>query len=108
MREEIGRAWPTWRMDGHIEGVVRQAVLSGRDPTPFMVSDAEAARELVAILSSGWSIDPGALFKLAISNPPPGTVRIEVASGFLRADPPELTASQRRTLLEHVLRDILG
>jgi len=106
--EEIGHAWPTWRVDGHIEGVVRQAVLSGRDPTPFMVPDAEAARELVAILSSGWSIDPGALFKLAISNPPPGTQHIEVASGFLRADPPTLTADERRKLLEHVLWDILG
>jgi hypothetical protein len=84
--EGIERAWPGWHVEGHIEGVVRQALLSGRDPTPFMVPDAEATRRLVAVLSSGWSVDPGALFKVAISNPPMGTDRIEVAPGFLRSD----------------------
>lgn len=106
--EDIGYAWPGWHVEGHIDGVVRQALLSGRDPTPFMVPDAEAAQKLMAILSSGWSVDPGALLKSALSNPPAGADRVEIASGFLRNDPPPMPPEDRRNLLEQLIQDVLG
>ena len=106
--EGIEQAWPGWRVEGHIDGVVRQAMLSGRDPLPFMVPDAEVARQLVTVLSSGWSVDPGSLFALATSDPPPGTDRIEVAAGFLRNDPPPTPPDARKALLEQILAGVLA
>ena len=94
--------------EGLLDARSRQAMLSGRDPLPFMVPDAEVARQLITVLSSGWSVDPGALFALATSDPPPGTDRIEIAAGFLRNDPPPAPPDARRALLEQLLAEVLA
>src|SRR5262245_39783524 len=43
----IARRWPGWQVDGHVEGLVRQVELSGRDPAPLMVPQERALHELV-------------------------------------------------------------
>jgi hypothetical protein len=105
--ERISGAWPGWRVDGHIDGVVRQAQLSGRDPAPYMLADAEVARQLVTTLCADSSIDFSALLKTVVSDMPEGSDRVEVAHGFFRVDPPPLHPTERRARLEQLLQDKL-
>jgi hypothetical protein len=104
--EHTRAAWPGWSVAGHIDGIVHQARLTGRDPKPYMLPDAEVARQLVTELGSDNSVDLKALL-MAVGNVPEGTNRVEVAQGFFRQDPPPLNPAERKARIEHLLRDML-
>jgi hypothetical protein len=48
--QEIGRRWVGWQVDGHVEGLPRHVLLSGRDPTDIMIPEQESARALTETL----------------------------------------------------------
>ena len=45
--EALARRWPGWQVHGHVEGMVRQVILSGREPAALMVSNQQAIDELI-------------------------------------------------------------
>ncbi|HLZ57194.1 MAG TPA: hypothetical protein VKR06_09630 [Ktedonosporobacter sp.] len=55
--EAIARRWPGWQVQGHVEGMVRQVILSGRDPTTLMIPHQQAIDELIEELMQQPGID---------------------------------------------------
>src|SRR5579872_1129470 len=45
--EALARRWPGWQVHGHVEGLVRQVMLSGRDPAALAVPEQQAIDELI-------------------------------------------------------------
>jgi hypothetical protein len=37
--------WSGWRIQGHVDGIVRQVQLSGRDPSDIAIPDERALQE---------------------------------------------------------------
>src|SRR5260221_13063413 len=42
--EAVARRWPGWQVQGHVEGLVRHIILSGRDPAAGKSPDQQAAQ----------------------------------------------------------------
>lgn len=103
---DLAQRWAGWRIHGHVEGIVRQTILSGRSAVDIMMPEAEAVQELVTELthSLGDWFDPGKLLPLLTSNSPPGTDRIEIQPGFLRTDGPAISVDERRQILQQLFR----
>lgn len=59
--EALARRWPGWQVRGHVEGLVRQVSLSGRDTAPLKVPDQQAIDELFEELMQHSGIDLGRL-----------------------------------------------
>jgi hypothetical protein len=55
--EATARRWPGWQVQGHVEGMVRQIILSGRDPTTLMIPHQQAVNELIEELIQQPGID---------------------------------------------------
>ncbi len=108
--EDLARRWDGWHVRGHVEGVVRQAELSGRTAANIAISNAAAVQQLVAELTddlNDW-FDPGRLLPLLTSNPPSGTEHIDVEPGFLTVDTPTQPPEERRQILQQLFHAALS
>ncbi len=99
--DALSDAWDGWRIHYHIEGLARQAVLSGRDPRPIMVPNAEAVAEVIDDLAMVdiESVDPLGVIKrlTGISVPVTTSSYLSNVPNFTRA------AQERRRILEQFL-----
>lgn len=104
--DDLAQRWAGWQIYGHVEGIVRQTMLSGRSAVDIMMPEAEAVQELITELthSLGDWFDPEKLLPMLTSNPPPGTDRIEIQPGFLRTDGPAVSVEERRQILQQLFR----
>ncbi len=97
----LGDTWDGWRIDYHIEGLVRQAVLSGRDPRPIMVPNSEAVADVMDDLAMVdiESVDPLGVIKhlTGVSVPVTASSYLSNAPNFARA------AQERLRILEQFL-----
>jgi hypothetical protein len=101
------RRWPGWHAHGHVDGLVRQVELSGRDAAPIKVPEDRAIEELVEELSRESAIDPTSLFAAltrSAQDSQPGGGQITVGKGFFSADGPPLSPEERREVLLSLLR----
>ncbi len=55
--EAIAHHWAGWQVQGHVEGMVRQVILSGRDPSTLMIPHQQAIDELIEELMQQPGID---------------------------------------------------
>lgn len=103
----LERRWQGWQVQGHIEGLIRHVLLSGRDPTPLMVPEQQARDELVKGLTSGSGIDPYKLFSSIQSTvPPEERQNTKVGVGFFSADAPPMSQEERREMLKQRFQEI--
>ena len=101
------RRWPRWRAHGHVDGLVRQVELSGRDGSVVRVPEERAIQELVEELVRASSTDPASLFAAltgSAQDSQPGGGQITVGKGFFSADRPPLPPEERRDVLLTLLR----
>lgn len=105
----IARRWPGWHVDGHVEGLVRQVLLSGRDPAAVTLPEERAISELVEELTHDSTTDPASLyaaFTRSEQSPLLNQGEITFGKGFFSADTPPLSADERREILLRHLRSI--
>ncbi|MGH2496414.1 MAG: hypothetical protein ACRDIV_17080 [Ktedonobacteraceae bacterium] len=55
--EALARRWPGWQVHGHVEGMVRQVILSGRDASALKIPDQQATDELIEEVIQQRGID---------------------------------------------------
>jgi hypothetical protein len=102
--DALARVWPNWSIHGHVEGLVRQVILSGRDPTGIMRPDAEVMALLMDELLSDDPRPSMDFLMRAFTDAPAGDgVTAVVAPHFLSEDPVALTVEERRNLLCELL-----
>jgi hypothetical protein len=102
--EAVARRWPGWQVQGHVEGIVRHIILSGRDPAAVKISDQQAVHELIATLVGERGINPMPLSEVIQRVlPPEKQQEVKYGKGFFSVDAPLLTPQERRELLEHLL-----
>jgi hypothetical protein len=106
--EAVARRWPGWQVQGHVEGLVRHVILSGRDPAAVKLSDQQAIQELLNALTGSQSTDPLQLFQ-AIQPTFSLEERQEIkfGKGFFSADTPPLAPQERRAILERLFLELL-
>jgi hypothetical protein len=101
------RRWPGWRAHGHVDGLVRQVELSGRNGSAVMIPAERAIQELADELSRESATDPASLFTALTrsgQDAPSGEGKIAVGKGFFSADRPPLSPEERREVLLNLLR----
>lgn len=87
--------WPGWRIEGHVDGIVRQVQLSGRDPSSVAMPEDKAIEELIEVLTlSDHAPDPVSM----LSSFPPGTIR-QIHPDFFTIDQPPPSQEERRQIL---------
>ncbi|HYL45046.1 MAG TPA: hypothetical protein VEU97_16815 [Ktedonobacteraceae bacterium] len=102
--EAIARRWPGWQVQGHVEGLVRHIILSGRDPAAISVSVQQAIQELIAALTGERGFDPMQLSQVIQQALPPEEQQgMKFGKGFFSTDTPPLARQERRDVLEHLL-----
>lgn len=105
--EAIGQCWPGWQVHAHVEGLVRQVELSGRDSSAVMVTEEQANHKLVEELMGEQTTDPAALYAALTRSAPselPSGGPITFGKGFFSEDGPALSPEERRELLLRLLR----
>lgn len=107
--EALARRWPGWQVQGHTEGVVRQALLSGRDPTALMVPQQRAIDELIEELTRDHAFNPFRLAQAIQQALPPEEQQGEVkfGVGFFSQDQPPLVPEERREMLRRLFQQTL-
>src|SRR5258708_7073737 len=107
--EAIGRRWPGWQVQGHVEGLVHHAILSGRDSAEIGVSDQRAIQELIEELTQDQGFDPMRLSQAIQQTFPSEDLQgMKFGKGFFNAATPPLTPQERREVLERLLLGLLG
>ena len=102
----IEQAWPGWRVEGHVDGLARQLVLSGRDPALVTPPLAQVIDELVAELADDDDFDPAPFGKALLANLEGLGGAVQIAPGFFRMDRPQTSAEERRELLTRLFRGV--
>jgi hypothetical protein len=104
--EAVARRWPGWQVQGHVEGLVRHVILSGRDPAMIKIPEQQAIRELITILERERGFNPIQLAEAIQQKFPPEQMQgAKFGKGFFSADAPLLAPQERREVLERLLGD---
>lgn len=94
--------WPGWRIEGHVDRIVRQVQLSGRDPSSVAIPDDKAIEELIEALTlSDHASDPASIF----SSFPPGT-DVQIHPDFFTIDQPPPSREERRQILRQFFQTV--
>ncbi len=102
--EAVARRWPGWQVQGHVEGMVRHVILSGRDPAGVKMSDQQAIQELITTVAGERGFNPVQVSAAIQHVLPPADLRgMKFGKGFFSGDAPLLAPQERRDVLEHVL-----
>lgn len=104
----LARRWPGWQVHGHVDGLVRQVELSGRDVSAVVVPEERAIQELVDELTPDSTTDPARLYAALTrsgQSPLADEGKISVGKGFFSADRPPLTSEERREVILRLLRN---
>lgn len=102
--EAIARRWPGWKVQGHVEGLVRHIILSDRDPAAVKISDQQAVQDLITALAEEQALD-----SLEISAALQKTLPLKEQQGmkfgkaFFSVDAPLLAPQERREILKRLL-----
>jgi hypothetical protein len=106
--EAVARRWPGWQVQGHVEGMVRHVILSGRDPAAVKVSAQQAVQELITTLTGERSFNPRQISE-AIQQVLPAEEQqgMKFGKGFFSGDAPLLTPQERQEVLERLLVELL-
>jgi len=102
--EAVARRWPGWQVQGHVEGLLRHVILSGRDPTGVKISDQQAVQELITAVAGERGFNPMQLSTVIHQVLPPEEQQgMKFGKGFFSGDAPLLAPQERREVLERVL-----
>lgn len=106
--EALARRWPGWQAHGHVDGLVRHVILSGRDSTTLRVSEQQAIQELISELTHNQGIDPvrtSQAIQQALPQEKPEEMKFGI--GFFSTDSPPLTPQERRDILNRLFSGLL-
>ena len=99
---------PGWQVHGHVEGLIRHIILSGRDPAPLSVSIHRAILELTDELTRDQSIDPLQVSQaIRQALPPEDQPEITFGTGFFSKDASPLSSQERRDVLNRLFSELL-
>jgi hypothetical protein len=102
--EAVARRWTGWQVQGHVEGIVRHIILSGRDPAEVKISDQQAVQELITTVVGDRGINPMPISEIIQRVLPPEEQQgMKFGKGFSTVDAPLLAPHERREVLEHLL-----
>jgi hypothetical protein len=111
--QALTHRWPGWQVRGHADGLALHVAITGRDPFPFMVPEAQAIDEMIDELTQDSSIDPARLQK-ALTSEGGQQLRQALSSagepvtfgkGFFSSDKPPLSGEERRALIRRLFYD---
>jgi hypothetical protein len=106
--DALTRRWPGWQVYGHVEGLVRHVILSGRDPAPLSVSMHQAILELTDELTRDQSIDPLQVSQaIRQALPPEDQPEIRFGTGFFSKDASPLSPQEQRDVLNRLFSELL-
>jgi hypothetical protein len=104
----LPHVWPEWHVRGHVDGMVHQVILSGRDPSDIIIPQEEAIAKLVQTLTMEGPNVPnlGTLLAAATTGKPEGT-EIHIAPGFFSVPEPILSVEERQRILQRLFHTSL-
>lgn len=106
--EAVARRWPGWQVQGHVEGLVRHIILTGRDPAAVKISDQQAVQELITTLVGERGFNPMQISEVIQRVLPPEEQQgMKFGKGFFSVDAPLLAPQERREVLERLLLGLL-
>jgi len=110
--ELIAQIWPDWSVNEHFEGLGRQVVLSGRNPSLVAAPYEQVALELIGDLMTGHRDDNDSVSRLiaqALADRPTEQSTQDNEIAYPTPLPPLLPAAERRAhliaLLQQALQD---
>lgn len=105
--EALGRRWPGWQIKGHVEGLIRHVILSGRDATHLVLSEEQINQQLLHTLVDFQGFDPDRLaHAIRQTLPEEEQQSIKFAPGFFSVNASPLTSQERRTILLDLLANL--
>jgi len=105
--EALQALWTGWQVDGHVDGIVRQVALSGRDVTSLMIPLDEAVADLVKELTPVDAL-PNVFVAVMTSDVTDDADRIEIASGIVATRADLNSVPKVRQILGELFRSALG
>ncbi|HTD36443.1 MAG TPA: hypothetical protein VK669_02920 [Candidatus Limnocylindrales bacterium] len=104
--EALKQSWTGWRVNGHVDGLVHQVALSGRDASSIMVPADEAAADLVKELTKFATLS-NVIVPVMTNDVPEGADPIEIASGFVATRAEMNSVEEFQQLLHRLFRSAL-
>lgn len=102
----LEQRWPGWSVHAHVDGLVRQMLLSGRDPEAVRMPETQARQELIEALRLSVGGAPSLVnLQAAVADRPPGTDRVEVQPGFFKTDEAPLTQTEWQCAVQRLFED---
>lgn len=104
----LAALWTGWHVAGHCEGIVRQVILSGRDPSPIMVPQDEARAALLKALSTEGPGMPTLtnLVNTITTGMPGEASQVKIASGFFSVPDQILSGEERRQIVQQAFSQL--
>jgi hypothetical protein len=99
-------AWGGWHVTGHVDGMVHQVVLSGRDPSRIIVPQDEAIARLMQALTVDGPRTPTLVNLTIAAATEVAGAKAQIAPGFFDVPGQIISAEERRHILQRLFHTL--